>query len=143
MLSFIIRHVGAVTQPQQQPFSLQMSIFNWFLIGHLVADWLLQNDWMARKKQQGTFNVVCLCHCMIYTLTLLVILWFVLPNDLANPPYLFFAAVVLVSHWCIDAFKLAQRWGHLFQQTDTPMVRVAVDQTLHLLVLALLTEFLF
>jgi hypothetical protein len=120
-----------------------MSMFNWLLIGHLVADWLLQNDWMARKKQQGILNFACLFHCIIYTLTLLMILWLVLPNGLANPPYFPFAGVVLVSHWCIDAFKLAQKWGQFFQQTDTPMVRIVVDQTFHLLVLALLTELLF
>lgn len=36
------------------------------LIGHLVGDYLLQNDWMALNKKQSSFH--CAIHCGIWAL---------------------------------------------------------------------------
>jgi hypothetical protein len=35
------------------------------IIGHLVGDFLLQNDWMAANKKKNSW--VCLLHCLIWT----------------------------------------------------------------------------
>lgn len=35
-----------------------------YLIGHLVGDYLVQNDWMAKRKKTETWP--CLVHCTIY-----------------------------------------------------------------------------
>lgn len=37
-----------------------------FLIGHLVGDYLLQNDWMALNKKRSTLH--CLSHVAVYCL---------------------------------------------------------------------------
>lgn len=34
------------------------------IIGHLVADYLLQNDWMAANKKKS--SLVCALHCAIW-----------------------------------------------------------------------------
>jgi len=35
------------------------------VVGHLVGDYLLQNDWMALNKKQRSFP--CLVHCALWT----------------------------------------------------------------------------
>lgn len=35
------------------------------LVGHLVGDYLLQNDWMALNKKTSTLH--CVVHCAIWT----------------------------------------------------------------------------
>ena len=41
-----------------------------YLIGHLVGDFILQNDWQAMNKKANTLKgwVACLVHCILYTL---------------------------------------------------------------------------
>lgn len=41
-----------------------MGILMSAFVGHLVGDYLLQNDWMALNKKQSTFH--CLIHCIIW-----------------------------------------------------------------------------
>ena len=40
------------------------------LIGHLVGDYLLQNDWMAenKAKHKGLGWLTCAVHCLLYTM---------------------------------------------------------------------------
>lgn len=35
------------------------------IIGHLVGDYLLQNDWMALNKKKRSFP--CIVHCVLWT----------------------------------------------------------------------------
>ncbi len=44
-----------------------------------------------------------------------------------------------MSHWLIDATNVVQTWMRFYGQSDREMVRIMVDQTLHLLTLGLLT----
>jgi hypothetical protein len=106
-----------------------------------VGDWLLQNDWMARGKRQGLFTVAGAVHFAVYAAVVLGAL------RLSNPDHglSFYAApglVVVGTHWAIDATDVVERWMRFYRQSDDRVVRVAVDQTLHLLVLALLAVFL-
>jgi hypothetical protein len=34
------------------------------LVGHMVGDYLLQNDWMAQNKKQRSFP--CVVHCALW-----------------------------------------------------------------------------
>lgn len=119
-----------------------MNTFTWLLLGHLIGDWMFQNDWMARNKQSAFFTVAGLAHFIIYTLCVsaVLILW----TDLALLPsqIILFSSIVFITHWLIDATNLARIWAGLIQQTDVALVRIAVDQTFHLLVLALLIKYL-
>ena len=119
---------------------MKMSLFSWLLLGHLVGDWLLQNDEMARGKHSSIISQHCIFHCAIYSLTELIVLWIVSSKFSPSPSYFLFGLGIFFSHWLIDAFNLAAHWGRWIKQTDTMFVRIMVDQTLHLLTLALLVE---
>lgn len=112
-----------------------MTYFEWLLVGHLVGDWLLQNDWMVRLKQNGLWNRAIFVHCLIYTLVLVLVHLGASSPPIALP---LFVSVVFFSHWIIDAAGLAPRWMRLFGQTDVSFMRIAVDQVMHILVLAAL-----
>jgi hypothetical protein len=42
-----------------------------YLLGHLVGDYLLQNDWMAlnKKTYAGKGWLACTVHCLLYSLS--------------------------------------------------------------------------
>ncbi len=116
-----------------------MNIFAWLLVGHLVGDWLLQNDWMARGKKTGFFALPGLAHYSIYTAVAVGLPWF---SGEARKDVLFYLAIgalIFLSHWLIDATRLVEGWMQLFRQSQLEVVRLMADQTLHLLVLALVT----
>ena len=122
-----------------------MTLFGWLCLAHFVGDWMLQNDWMARNKGRNPAGRACLIHCAIYTATVGGVYWLAtggwLPVSAWQPApawrQLLFAALVFLSHWAIDGWRLAERWGMLLGQTPGPPVRTVVDQTMHILVLAL------
>ena len=43
------------------------------IVGHLVGDYLLQNDWMALNKKKSTFH--CVVHCLIWTACVCLFSW--------------------------------------------------------------------
>jgi hypothetical protein len=116
-----------------------MDTFAWLVVGHLMGDWVLQNDWMARGKKRQLLGVAGLVHAAGYTLTILGTCWL---SGLRNGHavlYLALGGAIFLSHWLIDGTRLVERWMRLYRQSDLEMVRVMVDQTLHLLVLAWLS----
>ena len=66
-----------------------------YLIGHLVGDYILQNDWQAMSKKENSLHgwFTCLVHCVLYTLSVLTFTgWW--RWDLAG--------LVFLSHFPID-----------------------------------------
>ena len=99
---------------------------------------MLQNDWMARNKGRQPVGTACLLHCLIYTAAVGAI--FVTAGGSGRPPLhlALFLLLIFGSHWAIDGGRLAERWGTLLHQTDSAPVRMVVDQTMHIVVLAML-----
>ncbi len=120
-----------------------MTIFSWLLIGHLVGDWLLQNDWMAQNKQRHLITTAGVVHFTIYTLTMTFTLWFCVEKPLPAWQLASFALLIFVSHWLVDAPALAQKWGRLVKQSNTEFVAIVVDQSFHIIVIGLLVRLLF
>ncbi len=118
-----------------------MTTFTWLFLGHLVGDWMLQNDWMAQNKQKHLFTVPGMTHFVIYTICIVGAVLFCVDGPHSATSILNITLIVFISHWLIDATNLAQLWAKLFQQSDLLMVRVAVDQCFHLLVLAFLVAY--
>jgi hypothetical protein len=118
---------------------LLMNMFSWLLLGHLLGDWLLQNDWMARGKKRGLFTKAGMVHFVTYTAIILLVFWLFNYGKLNPGSTLVAGIIVFVSHWLIDATDIVQGWMHFYGQSDREMVRVMVDQTLHLLALGSLT----
>ncbi len=118
-----------------------MTPFTWLLLGHLTGDWMLQNDWMARHKSRDPFRLPCLLHCLVYTAVMTATIYWLLPQEAARQ-WPLAATILFLSHWLIDGFQLAARWGAIAGQSNTYFVRIVVDQTFHLLVTAALLEWL-
>lgn len=101
----------------------------WGLVAHLVADWLLQNDWMARHKSR-LFSPAATTHQLIHFLAL----WCVFPWGVA------FSLAFL--HALVDTRAPLTWWRRIFRQTSDPTnpasLHVAMwgDQTLHILCIA-------
>ncbi|MBN1642679.1 MAG: DUF3307 domain-containing protein [Anaerolineae bacterium] len=97
------------------------------LIATLIADWLLQNDWMARNKVDLRHPAAWV-HAGIHALLLgLALGWR--------------AGLALgLVHMLIDTRVPARWWSGLIRQTrEGPMaliLRVAVDQVLHIVAIA-------
>ncbi len=119
-----------------------MSIFGWLVLGHLIGDWMFQTDWMARSKRGRLWSVECVMHCSIYTATVTLTAWFGSRGAMSAVQLGLLFGIVLISHWLIDGLDLAGRWGQLVNQTRIDYVRIVVDQTMHLIVLAAAAEFL-
>lgn len=115
-----------------------MSTFNWLVIGHLVGDWLLQNDWMARGKKKAKISRAGLAHCAIYASVTLSALWHAGILGQSFFRGLTLGALVFFSHWLIDCTDLVERWMRFYRQSRSETVRLMIDQTLHILVLAAL-----
>ncbi len=118
-----------------------MNVFTWLLMGHFLGDWFLQNDWMARGKRQRLFTLAGLTHFVIYTAATVGGLWFSGLADKDPAFYLSLSVAIFVTHWLIDATNTVENWMLFYRQSKIEMVRVMVDQTLHLLVLVWLTVF--
>jgi biotin transporter BioY len=119
-----------------------MNIFTWLFLGHLLGDWLLQNDWMAQGKRQGLFTTAGLTHVATYTAVLVGILWLAGGQGLSQEVLVVAGGIIFVTHWLIDATDVVQWWMRFYGQRDQTMVRLMIDQTWHLLVLGLLVPFL-
>jgi hypothetical protein len=64
-----------------------------YLIGHLIGDYLLQNDWMAQGKKKSALP--CFVHVVIYTAAVML---------LTHWP-LWAATVVAMPHYAIDRWQ--------------------------------------
>jgi hypothetical protein len=116
-------------------------VFLVLLVSHLVGDFASQTEWQARHKHGGlgadpTARRALLAHVSIYTLVFIpafVWLW----DDLGAGVFAL-AALVFGTHLVQDDGRLLDQYVLHVKRTDPdrhPAVRLAVDQTLHVLVL--------
>lgn len=112
-----------------------------FLVSHLVGDFALQTEWQARHKRGGlgsdpTARRALLAHVITYTLAFVpAFAW--LWDDLGAGVFAA-AALVFGTHLVQDDGRLIDRYAVYVKRTDPrghPTVMVAVDQTLHIVVL--------
>lgn len=75
-----------------------LTFFEKLVMGHLIGDYILQNNWMAQRK--GAHYFPCIVHCLIYTTV-------VTATTTLNP---WWALVVFLSHFPIDKYSLADKW---------------------------------
>jgi len=74
------------------------------LTGHLIGDYIVQNDWMAANKgmPQKVGHLACTVHCLCYTLAVWACsFWWV--------PW-WGLAICFAVHWPIDRWRLAGWW---------------------------------
>ena len=104
--------------------------FSYALASHILLDFYLQNDKMARDKEQSV--PVLVLHCALYTLGIAILAGTVFELGLLG---VFTSAVIIFfSHYLIDGplRRLAKNGGM------SEAARFAADQVFHVLVLAAL-----
>ena len=129
------------------------------LLGHLVGDYLLQNNWMAlsKSKHSGLGFFTCVVHCVLYTIAVCTIMWVWDIN---------WVIAVFLSHFVIDKYGIPEMYlkfinGRSLQSfLDNPenkeytpyiglrsgfyiFVYVVVDNTMHLLLMYYAWKLLF
>ena len=118
-----------------------VEVFAVFLVFHLVGDYGLQTEWQARHKFGGLgrdpeARRALFSHVATYTLAFVpafVWLW-----QESGALVLALAALLFATHVIEDDGRLLHGYMRRVKHTDPaahPMVTVAVDQTLHVVVL--------
>lgn len=99
----------------------------WGAMVHLVADWLLQNDWMALNKV-NLRHPAAWVHSGIHTVGLLLV--FDWPA----------ALLIGLSHLLVDTRHPLLWWMRVVKRipsaTHLPIVEIWLDQVIHLTILA-------
>jgi hypothetical protein len=100
----------------------------WGIMAHCVADWFLQNDWMARNKARLLDHPAGLVHGAIYALCMVVVFGPVTAWTLA------------MLHAWIDTRAPLAWWRRVFRQTTEgpAVIHMAFwqDQAAHVLLIA-------
>lgn len=113
-----------------------MTLFEKALVLHLIGDWLLQNDWIARNKSDLRHSAAWL-HAATHGVLLGLVFGWV-------------GGVVLgVVHLIVDTRRPQRWWSRTFRQTQSGDVGIHVliwgDQVMHIATIAawmLLTPYL-
>lgn len=106
---------------------MNLTPFESGLVAHLTADWILQNDWMARKKM-NLLHPAAWIHASIHAVCLaLALSWQ--------------AGLVLgFIHMLIDTRVLIGWWMRRFKKCDNApeaaSISIWLDQTLHIVCIA-------
>jgi hypothetical protein len=105
-------------------------------LGHLVGDYILQTDWMAKNKKNQT--IPCLIHCTLWAGSVALF------TGWGWVPFI----VLLVVHYIQDRTTLVRQWMNLVGQGQfatgpyAPWSMVIIDNTFHLLQIWLVWKFL-
>lgn len=112
------------------------------VVSHLMGDFLLQTDWQARYKEGGlgadpVRRRALRNHILTYTASFLpALVWIASEASLAKA--ILVGIVVAVPHWIQDDGRLLNAWMVLVKGTNgttSPGLRVAVDQSFHVVFL--------
>ena len=119
-----------------------MSLFDWLLVGHLVGDFLLQTDGMAKYKADNWTWM--LRHVGLYLAVMVVVLG---AYALSTPVPLWALGLGLlfigVTHIILDRRGFTLGWMRLIGITsDLDWLTIVADQVFHLLVLVLVAQLL-
>ncbi|MGD8625579.1 MAG: DUF3307 domain-containing protein [Anaerolineae bacterium] len=117
-----------------------MSLFDWLLVGHLVGDFLLQTDGMARNKSKSWPWM--LRHVGLYMLLVTVV---IVVYALSHPLSFWWIALALlllsVTHVGLDRRRFTTWWmGVVGIEPQHPWLGIVVDQVFHILILAIVAQ---
>lgn len=100
------------------------------IAAHMVGDYILQWDWIAINKRKHL--AVLIAHCILYAAPFALVSLF--HTDSPQKRTFFFVAIIF-THFFVDKFnwQLGSPW---------PPKGILVDQTLHIVILAILARIL-
>jgi hypothetical protein len=117
----------------------------WLLCGHLVGNYIWQNEWMAEEKTKN--KLVCLVHCLLYTSAIFMSSFWWCPWEWMGLTFVFWC------HFFMDYFALAREFMEYMEFSDQSVsatkphnpwsihVFIMADNTFHLLILAIVVTF--
>jgi len=124
------------------------------LLGHLVGDYLLQNDWMGINKSKPGFKnaLICMLHSSIWTASICVFCW----NWVVSPPSWWSGIGVVARifmiwyhHYALDRNRnIVRAWMDFFgnfksvKEPYRTYILYGYDNIFHLLFVFLVLEFL-
>lgn len=114
---------------------MMITPLSYAIVGHLIGDYLLQNDWMANNKKKKSWP--CFVHCLLYTFAVYCCtLW---------PAWAM--GVVFVTHYLIDRTNFINWWmdnkgQRGFREGLAPWSGIVVDNVFHIVTLFLIHLFL-
>ena len=123
------------------------------LLGHLVGDYLLQNNWMALNKKNRLS--ICCAHCFVYTMSIVVA---ILPELSTCKNTILISGLIFLSHILFDYFDIIEHYlrlirGHSWMNAladihnnlniaYTALVQTVADNTAHLLLMYFIFKYL-
>jgi len=117
------------------------------LIGHVVGDYLFQNDWMAKNKGNKGWrgHWICCLHCSVYAVMVAaaVVLggWRYAEHGVLYSLWIAWM-IGWVTHYPIDRWALSMKWMKFYGQTREgpffPCVYIGVDNGAHLILMWIL-----
>jgi hypothetical protein len=137
-----MRSIDRSIRVERNPVSWS-ALFGVFLLCHLAGDFLLQTDWQATNKQDGLGSNrrarrALAAHVLTYTLVFVPALVWVAEGSGAAVA-VGVALLVALPHVVVDDGRLVAVWVQRVKRVEgvpTTVVRLGVDQTLHVLALA-------
>lgn len=113
--------------------NLDYNIFLFLIVGHAVGDFLLQTSWQAENKSRIWKALIT--HGLVYSI---VVYLFAL---LAGGISLISIVVIFLSHVLLDKGNIVNWWIKTIkkEQADKAQIRFLVDQSLHVLVLLIIS----
>lgn len=119
-----------------------MTIFEGLVLAHLLGDWLLQTEWQAENKQQSWTALSV--HLLIYHAVVLGVV--MLGFGLRGLPVLWVMIVLIFTHAMLDRRTILLWLMKVLRLTvkraPERWMRIAVDQSLHLLLLGIAAVYL-
>lgn len=100
------------------------------LVGHLVGDYLLQNDWMALNKKTAETDTACGVHCTIWTASVCLF---------AGWDNYYAILFLMITHMIQDRTNIVRWWMSLVGQDKfatgpcAPWSIIVVDNVWHIL----------
>ena len=117
-----------------------MSLFDWLLVAHLVADFLFQTDSMAKNKGQSWKWMSR--HVGLYmTVMAMLLIPYAIVHKLPALPVAAAWLFLLVTHVILDRRTFTGWWLRWIGVTHDKMwISVVVDQVFHVVTLALVAQ---
>ncbi|HEX3239368.1 MAG TPA: DUF3307 domain-containing protein [Solirubrobacterales bacterium] len=120
-----------------------VEVFAVLLVSHLVGDFLLQTDWQAAHKHGGlgtdpVRRRALLSHVTTYMLAFVpALIW--IASEAGIGRAILAVLIVGIPHWIQDDGRLLDLYMAVVKglSTDSPGLRVAVDQSFHAVMLFL------